>query len=387
MISPSLDVAAVRGRFSALDRSVAFLDAPGGTQVPDTVLDAMSSYLRSSNANLGGSFATSRSSDLVVEQAHTAAAAFLGCSPAEVGFGLNMTTLNFALTRALGRELRAGDEILVTKLDHDANVAPWLELARDHDLVVHRVEIDERDCTLHLDDLERKLSGRTRVVAFPMASNAVGTVTDAGRIIALAHEAGAIAWADAVHFAPHGPIDVSALGVDVLLCSPYKVFGPHLGLFYGRRNLLERWRPYKVRPAPDEPPAARFETGTLPHESLAGFTAAVEYLRSVGWDAILPYERMLAQRFLAGLPSSYRLLGIPEADGRTPTFAVLHPDRTSDDVATALGERGIATWSGNYYALEIMERLGLPSGAVRIGFVHYNTVDEVDRVLEELARL
>lgn len=383
----ALDVEAVRSRFSALQRPLALLDAPGGTQVPDTVIEAMAGYLRDSNANLGGAFETSRASDLLVDRAHACAAGFLGCDPAEAGFGMNMTTLNFALSRALGRELEPGDEIVVTKLDHDANVSPWLELARDRDLVVHRVEIDEHDCTLDLADLERLLGDRTRVVAFPWASNAVGTVTDAARIARLAHDAGALAWVDAVHYAPHGPIDVEAVGADVLVCSPYKFFGPHLGLFYGRRDLLERWRAYKVRPAADEPVAHRYETGTLPHESLAGFVAAVEYIDSVGWEAIAAQERMLAERFLAGLPARYRLFGVPVAEGRTPTFAIQHPTRSPDEVSSALAAEGIATWSGNYYAFEIMARLGLPDGAVRIGFVHYNTAGEVDLVLEALDRL
>src|ERR671910_2680434 len=223
----ALDVAAVRARFSALDGPTAFFDGPGGTQVPDSVIDAIASYLRESNANLGGPFGTSRRSDEVVRVAHETAALFLGCSPAEVGFGANMTTLNFALSRAAGRDLRAGDEILVTRLDHDANVAPWLELARDLDLRVGFVDFDD-ECRLDLDDLERQLSDRTRVVAFPWASNAVGTITDVRRIAALAHEAGALAWVDAVHYAPHGPIDVAAAGIDVLICSPYKFYGPHL---------------------------------------------------------------------------------------------------------------------------------------------------------------
>jgi cysteine desulfurase family protein (TIGR01976 family) len=387
MSTTTFDVAAVRRRFSALDRPLALLDAPGGTQVPDTVIEAMAGYLRTANANLGGPFETSRRSDLVVEQAHIAAAAFLGCSPSEVGFGTNMTTLNFALTRALGRELVAGDEIVVTRLDHDGNVAPWLELARDRDLVVRHVDIVEENCTVDMEDLERALGPRTRVVAFPWASNAVGTVTDVKRIASLAREAGALAWVDAVHYAPHGPIDVTSVGADVLVCSPYKFFGPHLGLFYGRRELLERLRPYKVRPAPDEPVGARFETGTQPHEALAGFTAAVEYVRSVGWDAIGAHERVLGERFLSGLPRRYRLLGVETTDGRTPTFAILHPTLSPEAVSTALGDRGIATWWGNYYAVEVMNRLGLVDGAVRIGFVHYNTVEEVDRVLEELDRL
>lgn len=384
MTSAVLDVQAVRSRFSALQRPLALLDAPGGTQMPDEVVDAMAAYLRESNANLGGPFETSRQSDLLVGRARIAAAAFLGCTPDEVGFGPNMTTLNFALSRTVGRELSAGDEILVTRLDHDGNVAPWLELARDLDLVVRKVGIDESDCTLDLEELERLIGPRTRVVAFPLASNAVGTLTDARRIADLAHGAGALAWADAVHYAPHGPLDVAALGVDVLLCSPYKFFGPHLGLFYGRREVIERWRPYKVRPADDEPLGHRFETGTQSHEALAGFVAAVEYVRSVGWDAIAASERELGRRFLDGLPDRYRLFGLRTMDGRTPTFAVNHPRLGPDEVATALGERGIAVWSGNYYAVEVFEALGLPDGAVRVGFVHYNTQDEVDLAIAAL---
>src|SRR5918992_743694 len=299
----ALDIAAVRARFSALAGATVFFDGPAGTQVPDSVIEAMTSYLREANANLGGPFETSRRSDEVVRAAHEAAGLFLGCSPAEVGFGANMTSLNFTLSRAVGRELRAGDEIVVTRLDHDANIAPWLELARDLDLVVHFADFDEEECTLDLAGLEDLLSDRTRVVAFPWASNAVGTITPVRRIAELAHEAGALAWVDAVHFAPHGPIDVAAVDADILICSPYKFFGPHLGLFYGRRDVLESWRPYKVRPAPDEPVGPRFETGTLSHEALAGFVAAVEYVDSLGWEAIQAHERELGERFLDAIPT------------------------------------------------------------------------------------
>src|SRR5579864_7436829 len=285
-----LDVEATRRRFSALDRELAFFDGPGGTQVPDEVIDAVARYYRDANANVSGPYETSRLTEALIDNARETAARFLGCSPAEVIFGANMTTLNFALSRTAGREFAPGDEIVVTRLDHDANVSPWLELARDRGLVVRFAEIQD-DTTLDLGDLERQLSQRTRVVAFPVASNAVGTLTDVQRIAALAHEAGALAWADAVHYAPHGPIDVSGWDVDVLICSPYKFFGPHLGLAWGRPELLERWRPYKVRPAADEPLGHRFETGTLPHELLAGFVAAVEYVESVGWDAIRTHER------------------------------------------------------------------------------------------------
>jgi cysteine desulfurase family protein (TIGR01976 family) len=386
MSALAFDVAAVRARFPALAAPTAFLDAPAGTQVPQSVIDAIDAYLRESNANLGGAFATSRRSDALVEEAHAVAARFLGASPAEVAFGPNMTTLNFALTRTVGRELEAGDEIVVTRLDHDANVAPWLELAHDLELEVRFVDVRD-DCTLDLDGLEALLGGRTRMVAFPWASNAVGTISDVRRIADLAHDAGALAWVDAVHYAPHGPIDVTAAGADVLLCSPYKFFGPHLGLAYVRRELLDRWRPYKVRPAPDDPPGARLETGTAQHELLAGFVAAVEYVESLGWDAIGAHERALGERFLAGLPEAIVLYGLSAMDGRTPTFCLTVPGLTSTEVAVHMAEQDIAVWDGDYYAFEIMRRLGLRDGAVRIGFVHYHTEDEVDRVLAELTRL
>jgi cysteine desulfurase family protein (TIGR01976 family) len=376
----------VRRRFSALDRPLAFFDGPGGTQVPDEVIAAISGYLRESNANLGGAFETSRRSDLVVGEARRAAARFLGCGAEEVVLGANMTTLNFALSRTAGRELSAGDEIVVTKLDHDGNVSPWLELARDLDLRVRFAEI-RGDTTLDFDHLASLLSERTRVVAFPWASNAVGTLVDVARVAELAHSVGALAWVDAVHYAPHGPIDVASAGVDVLLCSPYKFFGPHLGLAFARAELLERWRPYKVRPQSDKPLGHRFETGTLPHELLAGLIADVEYVESVGFETIVPYERELGERFLAGLPESCTLHGLPSMEGRVPTFCLSVGSQTPEVAATRLGERGFAVWSGNYYAVEVMKRLGLPEGAVRVGIVHYNTADEVDRLLAELAAL
>ena len=387
MSTVAFDVAAVRSQFSALRRPTAFFDGPGGTQTPNCVIEAIASYLREANANLGGPFETSRRSDEVVDAAHEAAARFLGASSAEVGFGQNMTTLNFALTRTVGRDLSAGDEIVLTRLDHDANVSPWLELARDRDLTIRYADLRDDDCTLDYADIEAQISKRTKVVAFPWASNAVGSITDVRRVADLAHEAGALAWADAVHFAPHGPIDVGAAGVDVLICSPYKFFGPHLGLFFGRREVLERWRPYKVRPSADEPISHRFETGTLAHELLAGCTAAIEYVESVGWDGILAWERELGQGFLDGLPDPYRLHGIPSMEGRTPTFALTHPSRSPDELAEELAKRDIAAWPGNYYALEIMGRLGLTDGCLRVGIVHYNTAEEVDRLLVALAEL
>ena len=386
MAALALDVDAVRARFSALHDGWARFDGPGGTQTPDSVVNAIGAYLRESNANLGGPFEASVRSDALVTSARLAAAAFLGCAPEEVIFGQNMTTLNFALSRTVGRELQVGDEILATKLDHDGNVAPWLELARDLGLGVRLVELHE-DTTLDLDDLKSKLSERTRVVAFPLASNGVGTLVDAHQVSELAHEVGALAWADAVHLTPHAPIDVAALGVDVLLCSPYKFFGPHLGVAFGRAEILERWRPYKVRPAPDEPLGSRFETGTLAHELLAGFVAAVDYVDDVGWDPIRAHEHALGERFLAGFPDGWLLHGLATMAGRVPTFAITHPTLTPAAVASRLAERKLAVWAGDYYAVEVMERLGLPDGAVRIGIVHYNTADEVDRVLEALRTL
>jgi len=385
--APPFDLEAARGRFTALQRDLVFFDGPGGTQVPDSVIDAIGRYLRESNANVSGPYETSRRTEALFTEARTTAARFLGCSDEEVVFGPNMTTLNFALSRTVGRTFEAGDEILVTRLDHDGNVAPWLELAHDKGLVVKFVEIHE-DCSLDMGDLERQLTDRTRIVAFPLASNAVGTIPDAKRIAELAHGVGALAWADAVHYGPHGQIDVEALGPDVVVCSPYKFFGPHLGMAFVRRSVAEDWRPYKVRPQSSEPFGHRFETGTQPFELLAGMVAAVEYVESIGWPAITSWERTLGERFLGGLPESCRLHGLPTMDGRVPTFAFTVEGLGSGEVAGRLGERGFAVWSGNYYALEIMKRLGLEDGgAVRVGLVHYNTLDEVDRLLEELARL
>jgi cysteine desulfurase family protein (TIGR01976 family) len=369
-----LDIEAVRAQFSALQRPFIFLDGPAGTQVPDAVIDAITGYLRESNANVGGAFETSRRTGDLIDNARGAAARFLSCSESETIFGPSMTNLNFMLTRTVGRELREGDEVVVTRLDHDANVAPWLELAYDLDIHVRFADYD-------LSDLEEQLSERTRVVAFPWASNALGTLADAERICGLAHDAGALAWVDAVHYAPHGPIDVASIGADVLLCSPYKFYGPHLGLAFVQRGLLERWRPYKVRPAPG------YETGTMQHELLAGFVAAVEYVESLGWDAITAHERELGQRFLEGLPADVRLYGLPTMDGRVPTFAITLEHKSPAEVAEHLAERGIFVWHGDYYAVEVMRRLRLPDGAVRVGIVHYNTADEIDRLLGELRAL
>jgi cysteine desulfurase family protein (TIGR01976 family) len=386
MSTVAFDVAAVRARFSALESELAFFDGPGGTQVPDEVIDAIATYLRESNANVSGPYETSRRTERLVADSRLAAASFLGSSPDEVVFGANMTTLNFALSRTAAREWSEGDEVVVTRLDHDGNVSPWLELAHDLGFVVRFADIRD-DTTLDLEDLAAQLTDRTRVVAFPWASNAVGTLVDVARVAELAHEAGALAWVDAVHYGPHGPIDVAAAGADVLICSPYKFYGPHLGLAYGKSELLERWRPYKVRPASDEPLGHRFETGTLPHELLAGFVAAVEYVDSIGWEAIQAHERELGERFLDGLPDSCTLYGVNSMDKRVSTFAFNVEGWSPRAVAERLGERNIAVWQGNYYAVEVMKRLGLDEGAVRAGIVHYNTAEEVDRLLEELALL
>jgi cysteine desulfurase family protein (TIGR01976 family) len=379
-------VGEVRARFSALQQPLAFFDGPGGTQVPDSVIEAIASYLRESNANTGGPFATSRRTDALLVEAHETAARFLGATVDEVAFGANMTTLNFALSRAAARDWSEGDEVVCTRLDHDGNVSPWLELARDKGLVVRFVDVDD-ECRLDLEHLRSLLGERTRVVAFPWASNAVGTVTPVAEIAALAHEAGALAWVDAVHYGPHGAIDVAGAGVDVLLCSPYKFYGPHLGIAFGRRELLESWRPYKVRPAPDFPVAQRYETGTLAHELLAGFVAAVDYLDSIGWDFVTEHERGLGRQFLDGLAPAWRLHGVPRLEGRVSTFAITHEGLPAERAAAQLGERGFAVWHGNYYAHEIMRRLGLEDGAVRIGIVHYNTEDEVAGLLDALAQL
>jgi len=386
MSTAVLDITSVRARFSALQRRLALFDGPGGTQCPDEVIDAIANYLRESNANVGAPYETSRRTDELVDLAHERASAFLGCSAGEVAFGQSMTALNFLFTRAFARTLRRGDEIVVTALDHDANVSPWLELAHDLGIIVKTAGLTD-ELELDYADLAAQLSDRTRVIAFPVAANSVGTAPDVRRIVELAHGTGALAWADAVHYAPHGPIDIAAWDVDVLICSPYKYFGPHMGLAFGKRELLESWRAYKVRPAADEPVGRRYELGTLQHELLAGFVAAVDYVHSLGWDAIQGHESALGERFLVGLPEPIELYGLGTMSGRVPTFCFNVPGRSPEEVATFLAAREIAVWHGDYYAIETMRYLGLEDGAVRAGIVHYNTEDEVDRLLEGLAAL
>jgi cysteine desulfurase family protein (TIGR01976 family) len=382
-----LDVEAVRRRFSSLRSDFAFLDAPGGSQVPDEVGEAIARTLREASANTGAPYATSRAVERILAEAKETGARFLGCDADEVVFGANMTTLNFALSRTAGRDFREGDEILVTALDHDGGVAPWVELAADKGLTV-RVAEPTPELTIDYDDLERKLSERTRVVAFAWAANSVGSIADAERISALAHRVGALVWVDAVHYAAHEPIDVRAIDCDVLLCSPYKFCGPHLGVAYVRRAAAETWRPYKARPGPDEPFSRRFETGTPPYELLAGFNATVAYLDSIGgWDTIRPYERALGERFLNGLPDRLELQGLPTMEGRVPTFLLAIDGVDTAEAAARLAERNIGVWgyAGNWYCVGLTDRLCDPT--MRVGFIHYNTEEEVDRLLAELHAL
>jgi cysteine desulfurase family protein (TIGR01976 family) len=391
-----LDLTAVRSRFPALASGAAFFDGPGGSQVPQSVIDAVVGYLRESNANLGGAFRTSRASDDVMQRARAAAAEFTGGEPEGIAFGANMTTLNFLLAHAVARTLEPGDEIVVTALDHDANVSPWLIVAGDHGLVVRTAPLRAEDMTLDLDALEDLINERTGVVAFTLASNAVGSIPDAARIVAAAHGAGALAWADGVHLAPHRRLRAGELGLDVVLCSPYKFFGPHLGIAAIRPDLAESLPADRVRPASEHPPGHRFETGTQSHEAIAGALAAIEYLRELGdgdldagFALIEQHETQLAARFLSGLPDGVQLYGIRTPEGRTPTFCFNIDGRSPREAAELLGERELYVWDGDYYALEPMRALGLADsgGAVRAGFLHYTTEDEVDRLLEALADL
>jgi cysteine desulfurase family protein (TIGR01976 family) len=383
MTSTAFSVDAARKRFSSLQSGFAFFDAPGGTQVPDEVGEAIAAALRTASGNLGAPYATGHAVEAILARAKEDAGRFLGCSPDEISFGTNMTTLDFVLTRAATRDMREGDEILTTQLDHDGGVAPWVEAAADRGMVVRIVAATD-DLTVDYDDLERQLNERTRVVAFAAASNATGSIADAKRICALAREAGAISWIDAVHYAAHEPIDVAELGCDVLLCSPYKFCGPHLGMSYVRRELAETWRPYKARPSDSTPVGRRFETGTLPFELLAGFSATIAYLDSLGGiGSLREYERALGEHFVANLPENVTLYGPSGMEGRVPTFLYNVEGHPADVVARTLGERGVGIWSaGNWYCVSLGERL--PEQSIRAGMIHYNTEAEVDRLLDEL---
>ncbi|MGH2699912.1 MAG: cysteine desulfurase-like protein [Actinomycetota bacterium] len=402
----AFDVEAVRSKFPALKREVGgrpavFADAPGGTQVPFEVLEAVTGYLERSNANRGGKFVTSSETDEMIEDARSAVADFLNCDVAEVVFGANMTSLAFALSRSLVRELHEGDEVVVTRLDHDANISPWLAAAEDVGATVRWVDFSD-EFRLDLTSLDEVLNERTKIVAFTLASNALGTVTDAAAVVERAHRAGALVIADAVHFAPHRLIDVRALDVDVLFCSPYKFFGPHAGVMYGRRDLLDSWHPYRVRPSDNESPW-RWETGTANHEGIAGVRACVNYTANLVpgggsrreriVNSVLiahRHQQALTEQFLRGLAGieGVTLYGPDEID-RTSTFALRVRDQHPDDTAKRFAGEGIFVWSGNYYALAVMEALELEDsgGAVRIGFCHYNTTEEVEHVLEALDRI
>jgi cysteine desulfurase family protein (TIGR01976 family) len=384
-LNPTINVGEVRRRFSALSGGFAFLDAPGGSQVPDEVGDAVARALREASANLGAGYATSFRVKEILETAEAHAARFLGCDPQEITFGANMTSLDFTFSRTAGRDFNPGDEILVSSADHDGGVAPWRELAADRDLVVKHIELHP-DTLLDFDDLAAKLSERTRVVAFAWASNAVGTVVDAARVCRMAHDAGALAWIDAVHYAAHEPIDVRAVDADVLICSPYKFCGPHLGLAYGKAEVTSNWRPYKARPAPTDPLGRRFNTGTSPYELLAGFNATIDYLGSIGgFEAIVPYERALGERFLSSISDAVTVYGLPTMDGRVPTFLVNVDGVPAAEVAAQLAAQDIGVWAhDSWYSLNLYQRLGYEKDAIRIGFIHYNTVEEVDRLVAGL---
>ena len=410
----ALDISRVRSQFPSLSQTVAgqpavFLDGPGGTQVPQRVIDAISGYLKNSNANTCGAYATSQHTNAMIAEARAAMADFFGCDHDEVVFGPNMTTLTFAISRSIGRELGPGDEILLTHLDHDANVSPWRAL-EERGVTIRFVDINEDDCTLNMTDLAQKISSRTRVVAVGYASNAVGTINDVKEIVRLAHHKGALAYIDAVHYAPHGPIDVPGLDCDFLVCSSYKFFGPHMGILYGKREHLQHLQPYKVRANTNAIPNC-WEWGTLNHECIAGITACVDYLADLGrqvdpsastrrtallaaYSAIQQHEHGLAEILISGLLtiSGLKLYGIRDTgklDRRCPTAAVRIAGHTPLELATKLGERGFFTWDGNYYALNLSERLDVEKdgGFLRIGLAHYNTAEEVQRFLSALREI
>ena len=409
--SKPLDNAWVREQFPALKvevggKTAAFLDGPAGTQVPRQVMSAIQNYLMAANANTYGAFLTSRRTNEMILSVRAAMADFFNCAPEEVVFGQNMTTITLGLARAIGRELKAGDEIVVTTLDHDANVGPWRAL-EEKGIVVRQVDIRESDCTLDMEDLRKKITNKTKLVAVGYASNMVGTINPVAQITKMAHDAGALMFIDAVHYAPHGLIDVKALDCDFLVCSPYKFFGPHMGTLYGKKEHLERFKPYKVRPATDVSPEC-WETGTQVHELIAGIGAAVDYLAELGgkcdpsaktrrealaaaYRATVPYERALLTRLIEGLEAlpGIRIFGIPERarfGERCATISFRMAEHNPTEIAAFLGERGLFTWDGNFYALNLSERLGVEQkgGVLRVGIVHYNTAEEVDRLVAAL---
>jgi cysteine desulfurase family protein (TIGR01976 family) len=413
------DPSMIRDQFPALSKQIdghpaVFLDGPGGTQVPEKVLNSMCVYLEQNNSNMGGAFATSRSTDETAKSARDAAADLFNARHSEeIVFGQNMTSLTMAMSRAVARTWQEGDEIIVTNLDHDANITPWTLAAEERGVKVKWLDFQPADCMLRIDTLEELVSNRTKLVAVTLASNAVGTKVDVARVCEIAHQVGALVYVDAVHYTPHGLVDVQALDCDFLAASAYKFFGPHQGIMYGKIEHLRRLKSYKVRPAPGEPPG-KWETGTQSFEGLAGVRAAVEYLDDIGRhffdaehsagsrrqrlaaaiDAVQQYEMKLSEHFLrrsVNVPGLhiYGITDIENLDKRTPTFAISFEGWRPREVAQRLGDQGIFVWDGHYYAVAVMERLGLldQGGLVRIGFVHYNTFDEVDRLIAALEKL
>jgi cysteine desulfurase family protein (TIGR01976 family) len=409
-----LDLSWIRSQFPSFAEKVnghpaAYFDGPGGTQVPQRVIDAISDYLKHANANTCGAYLTSRRTNQVIADARAAMADFFGCDADEVAFGFNMTSLTFAMSRAIGRELKAGDEIVLTLLDHDANFSPWHAL-EERGVVIRRVAFRESDCTLDMQDLARQINQRTKVVAVGYASNAVGTINEVKEVVRLAHAVGALAYIDAVHYAPHGPIDVRNLDCDFLVCSSYKFFGPHMGVLYGKREHLKKLQPYKVRANTNEIPNC-WEWGTLNHECIAGITACVEYIASLGrklntavtsrraailaaYVEIVKYERWLCERLIQGLASmptvNFCQIREPATSNHPCATSALNAEVHSPlELATKLGDRGFFTWDGNYYALNLTEQLDVEKdgGFLRIGLFHYNTVEEVDRLLGALREI
>lgn len=412
-----LDALNIRRQFPALQESyngrpAIFFDNPGGTQVPQRVIDAMIDYYTRRNSNTHGAFETSIRTDAVIDGARQAVADLLGARPDEIVFGNNMTSLTFQLSRALVREIRPGDEIIVTRMDHDANVAPWMALARDTGAALQVVDIDLENCTLDLDHLHSLITTRTKLVAVGYASNLSGTINDVKTITEWAHEAGALCFVDAVQYAPHGLIDVKAIGCDFLACSAYKFFGPHVGILYGKAEHLARLHSYKVRPASDAAPD-KWETGTKNHEGLAGVTAAIDYLAELGsvygralfsasrreklqaaWVEIERYEQMLLERLISGVQTvnGARIYGITKRSdwkSRVATVALRKEGTTPQQLAEALAKENVFAWDGNCYALSLSEALGVEEsgGLLRLGLVHYNTLDEIDTCLRVIERV
>jgi cysteine desulfurase family protein (TIGR01976 family) len=414
-----LDLSLVRSQFPGLNRPAIFLDNPGGTQIARHSLERINAYLVECNANHGGVFATSQRSDAILDEAHQAMADLLNASrPEEIVFGNNMTTLTLHISRSLSRTWNPGDKIVVTRLDHDANVTPWVLAARDRGVEVRWVDFHPENGTLDLEDLAAALAEKPRLLAVGYASNALGTINPLDKIIPMAHAAGALVYVDAVQYVPHGPVDVQALGCDFLVCSSYKFFGPHSGTLYGRYDLLDSLFAYKVRPATNDLPG-RFETGTQNHEGLAGALGAVEYLAWLGDTFGADYQQKYEARYsgrrlslkkgmaamrayeyeisrmvldiLSEVPglTLYGLSDPRRIEERVPTFAFRLKDQHPQDVAKKLAEQGIYVWDGNYYALGVTEHLGLEDkgGMVRVGPVHYNTLEEIERFGEVLGML